>query len=182
MSSWPNPSALDAKTQAFPTLTAGQIARLVPVGKSRQVKPGDILFQPGDSSSQVAISILPVGSCLRQSGRSHAHPRCWRAVCPPYLPLVTFVQETSNVWPPPWVKGQFPFTLCIVLSRSFRTALPNTESLPITELASSTWHSVPLARNPSSPGATCSWGMAIRLALSMRLSIRQRNRWAENQT
>src|SRR3954469_5150802 len=49
MSNWSNPpSALDARTQAFPVLTAAQIARLRPVGKVRAVKPGDILFEPDD--------------------------------------------------------------------------------------------------------------------------------------
>lgn len=50
MSSWPNPSALNADTQAFPILSESQIARLKPAGKARQVKPGDILFEPGDTS------------------------------------------------------------------------------------------------------------------------------------
>src|SRR4051812_26543122 len=50
MSSWSNPSALNADTQAFPVLSAGQIARLKPAGKVRQVKPGDLLFEPGDTS------------------------------------------------------------------------------------------------------------------------------------
>lgn len=48
MSSWPNPSALDARTQAFPVLTESQIARIRPGAKVRPVKPGDILFEPGD--------------------------------------------------------------------------------------------------------------------------------------
>jgi thioredoxin reductase (NADPH) len=48
MSSWPAPSALDAATQAFPTLTPAQIARLRPGGKLRKVEPGEILFKPGD--------------------------------------------------------------------------------------------------------------------------------------
>jgi thioredoxin reductase (NADPH) len=49
VSSWPNPSALDSRTQTFPILTAAQIARLRPGGKSRDVKPGDILFEPDDT-------------------------------------------------------------------------------------------------------------------------------------
>jgi len=49
MSSWPTPSALDVNTQAFPVLTATQIARLRPSGKLRKVEPGEILFQPGDT-------------------------------------------------------------------------------------------------------------------------------------
>jgi thioredoxin reductase (NADPH) len=50
MSSPPLPSALDAKTQAFPALTAAQIARIRPIGKVRQVEKGEILFQPGDTT------------------------------------------------------------------------------------------------------------------------------------
>jgi thioredoxin reductase (NADPH) len=49
MSSPPLPSALDARTQAFPVLTPGQISRIQPSGKVRQVAKGDILFDPGDS-------------------------------------------------------------------------------------------------------------------------------------
>ncbi len=49
MATWPAPSALDAATQAFPTLTASQIARLRPGGKLRKVEPGEILFRPNDT-------------------------------------------------------------------------------------------------------------------------------------
>jgi len=45
----PVPSALDARTQAFPILTAAQIARIRPVGKVRNVSKGEILFEPGDT-------------------------------------------------------------------------------------------------------------------------------------
>ena len=41
------PSALDARTQAFPVLTAAQIDRVLPIGKVRQVQRGEILFEPG---------------------------------------------------------------------------------------------------------------------------------------
>ena len=44
------PSALDARTQAFPTLTEAQIARIRQSGHTRTVKPGDILFEPGDTA------------------------------------------------------------------------------------------------------------------------------------
>jgi thioredoxin reductase (NADPH) len=44
------PSALDARTQAFPVLTAAQIDRVLPVGKVRQVQKGEILFEPGDTN------------------------------------------------------------------------------------------------------------------------------------
>lgn len=50
MSIFPVPSALDATTQAFPKLSTSQIDRLRPAGKCRAVKPGDILFEPGDTS------------------------------------------------------------------------------------------------------------------------------------
>jgi thioredoxin reductase (NADPH) len=49
MSSPPLPSALDARTQVFPVLTPAQINRIQPSGKVRQVKKGDILFDPGDT-------------------------------------------------------------------------------------------------------------------------------------
>ncbi len=44
------PSALDARTQAFPTLTAGQVDRIRSCGKVRKVDRGEILFQPNDSN------------------------------------------------------------------------------------------------------------------------------------
>jgi thioredoxin reductase (NADPH) len=50
MSSSPAPSILDARTQAFPTLTAAQIERIRPFGKVRHVEAGEILFQPDDTS------------------------------------------------------------------------------------------------------------------------------------
>ncbi len=43
------PSALDARTQAFPALTREQIDRIRPFGHSRRVRPGEILFEPGDT-------------------------------------------------------------------------------------------------------------------------------------
>ena len=46
---WPVPSALDARTQAFPVLSTTQINRLRPGGKLRKVEPGEILFQPDDT-------------------------------------------------------------------------------------------------------------------------------------
>lgn len=49
MSSWPTPSALDANTQAFPALTAPQINRLRAGGSIRNVKRGEILFEPDDT-------------------------------------------------------------------------------------------------------------------------------------
>ena len=49
MSTWPVPSALDAGTQMFPVLKQPQIDRLIPYGEIRSVKPGDVLFEPGDT-------------------------------------------------------------------------------------------------------------------------------------
>ena len=47
MSTLPAPSALDARTQIFPILTPEQIDRIRPLGELREVKEGDILFEPG---------------------------------------------------------------------------------------------------------------------------------------
>src|SRR5881227_2670929 len=46
MSSAIVPSALDPKTQAFPTLTPVQIDRVRALGKVRSVRTGDVLFDP----------------------------------------------------------------------------------------------------------------------------------------
>jgi len=43
------PSALDARTQTFPFLTAAQIDRIRPCGHVRKVDRGEILFQPGQT-------------------------------------------------------------------------------------------------------------------------------------
>src|SRR6266852_6085735 len=50
MSSRPIPSALDARTQAFPVLTAAQISRVHSGSKLRPVKKGEILFELDDTS------------------------------------------------------------------------------------------------------------------------------------
>ncbi len=60
MSAWPAPSALDAATQIFPTLTPAQIARLRPVGQVRNVVAGEILFKPNDT--QVPFFVLLSGA------------------------------------------------------------------------------------------------------------------------
>jgi thioredoxin reductase (NADPH) len=44
------PSALDAASQAFPTLTGTQIDRIRRLGQSRHVQAGDILFEPDDTA------------------------------------------------------------------------------------------------------------------------------------
>ncbi|MFZ0335774.1 MAG: FAD-dependent oxidoreductase [Candidatus Acidiferrales bacterium] len=50
MSSQPVPSALDARTQAFPVLTPAQINRIRSISRLRQVKKDEILFDVGDTS------------------------------------------------------------------------------------------------------------------------------------
>ncbi|MGH9734719.1 MAG: FAD-dependent oxidoreductase [Candidatus Acidiferrales bacterium] len=49
MASIPVPSALDARTQAFPVLSESQINRVRQVAKPRRVAAGEILFEPGDT-------------------------------------------------------------------------------------------------------------------------------------
>ena len=44
------PSALDARTQAFPVLSVSQIDRIRSCSRSRQVAASDILFEPGDEN------------------------------------------------------------------------------------------------------------------------------------
>jgi thioredoxin reductase (NADPH) len=44
------PSALDARTQAFPLLAPAQIDRIRPMGRLRTVQTGEILFQPNDTA------------------------------------------------------------------------------------------------------------------------------------
>ena len=60
MSTWPAPSVLDPRTQAFPVLTAAQIGRLRPSGKLRKLELGEVLFQPGDTD--VPFFVLLSGS------------------------------------------------------------------------------------------------------------------------
>jgi thioredoxin reductase (NADPH) len=60
MSSVPVSSALDARTQSFPVLTAAQIDRVRSVGTLRAVKAGDILFEPEDTN--IPFFVLLSGS------------------------------------------------------------------------------------------------------------------------
>ena len=50
MSAFPVPSALDARTQAFPVLTPAQISRVRDLSELRQAKAGDVLFAPDDTN------------------------------------------------------------------------------------------------------------------------------------
>jgi thioredoxin reductase (NADPH) len=49
VSSLPNLSFLDARTQAFPVLTEAQISRVLSCGTLRRVRAGEILFEPDDT-------------------------------------------------------------------------------------------------------------------------------------
>ena len=60
MASQPIPSALDANSQAFPVLKAAQIDRVRTGSKLRQVRKGEILFEPGDTD--IPFFVLLSGS------------------------------------------------------------------------------------------------------------------------
>src|ERR1019366_6363902 len=60
MSSQLTPLAADVRGEAFPVLTAEQIGRIRLLSKVRNVKVGDILFEPGDSD--VPFFVLLSGS------------------------------------------------------------------------------------------------------------------------
>lgn len=60
MLTWPIPSVLDPRTQAFPVLTAAQISRIRADSKLRNVAQGEILFKPGDT--EVPFFVLVSGS------------------------------------------------------------------------------------------------------------------------
>ena len=65
------PSMLDPQTQAFPALTQAQIDRIRPYGKMRQVKAGEIVFEP-DASERFLLR-----AAFRQDG-SRAAGYGWR--------------------------------------------------------------------------------------------------------
>jgi thioredoxin reductase (NADPH) len=60
MSTWPVPSVPFSRTQSFPKLTSAQIDRIRPEGKVRQIKTGEILFEPGDTN--VPFFVLLTGA------------------------------------------------------------------------------------------------------------------------
>jgi len=66
------PSALDALTQAFPTLTAAQINRVRANAKVRQVRTGDILFEPGDTNVSLFV-VLSGGMEIVQADMTGEH-------------------------------------------------------------------------------------------------------------
>lgn len=57
MSTFPAPSAYDAATQMFPTLTEVQIRRVRSSAKVRQVAAGEVLFKPGDVGTAMYIPL-----------------------------------------------------------------------------------------------------------------------------
>jgi thioredoxin reductase (NADPH) len=60
MSTQLTPLSADVRGEAFPVLTAEQISRIRPVSKVRNVKVGEILFEPGDLD--IACFVLLSGS------------------------------------------------------------------------------------------------------------------------
>jgi thioredoxin reductase (NADPH) len=60
MSSQLTPLSADVRGEAFPSLTVEQISRVRPLSKVRNVKVGEILFEPGDSD--VSFFVLLSGS------------------------------------------------------------------------------------------------------------------------
>jgi thioredoxin reductase (NADPH) len=60
MSTQLTPLSADIRGETFPVLTAEQINRLRPLSKVREVKAGDILFEPGDSD--IPFFVLLSGS------------------------------------------------------------------------------------------------------------------------
>ncbi|HVN07656.1 MAG TPA: FAD-dependent oxidoreductase [Patescibacteria group bacterium] len=66
MSSPPVPSALDANTQTFPTLTDAQVARVRAVGKVRKVERGEILFEPGATNIPFFVVLSGIMEIVQQ--------------------------------------------------------------------------------------------------------------------
>src|SRR5947208_4615531 len=54
------PTMLDARTQAFPALSRAKIDRIRPLGQSRHVRAGEIVFEPNDTA--VPFFVLLSGS------------------------------------------------------------------------------------------------------------------------
>jgi thioredoxin reductase (NADPH) len=66
------PSALDARTQAFPILSVTQIDRIRSCSRSRHVAAGDILFEPGDENVPFYV-VLSGGMEIVQSDLAGEH-------------------------------------------------------------------------------------------------------------
>src|SRR5690242_8719513 len=61
------PSALNAQTQIFPTLTPAQIDRIRPLGHVRRVSVGEILFSPGQTSVPFFVLLSGVMEIVQPS-------------------------------------------------------------------------------------------------------------------
>ena len=57
------PMPAEVRAEAFPVLTSDQISRIRPLSKVRNVKAGDILFEPGDTD-------IPFLCCCRGAWKS----------------------------------------------------------------------------------------------------------------
>jgi len=94
MAAPPIPSALDARTQIFPSLTPSQIDRVRPQGRIRHVDRGEILFDVGDTN------IPPVRWTVM--GRSPSRPGCTTSMLPERMTkkglqaLCTLVSRSRN--------------------------------------------------------------------------------------
>ena len=104
MSTWPAPSVLDARTQAFPVLTTAQIDRIRPAGKLRKVEPGEILFQPDDmgipffvllSGGMEIVQPIPTGGAgLSWKSPPMCSSSSSRTICGASKPWIT----PANAW------------------------------------------------------------------------------------
>src|SRR4051794_15955232 len=59
---------IERREQMFPRLTPAQIARVSSVGHVKQVKPGDMLFEPGDQNLAFYVVIDGAVEILRPIG------------------------------------------------------------------------------------------------------------------
>ena len=73
MSTFPTPSALDAATQTFPTLTAAQIARIAPHGHARATHLGEVLVEQGDKVVPFFVVTAGEIEIVRPSGATETH-------------------------------------------------------------------------------------------------------------
>ena len=73
MTSPTTPLLADVRGEAFPVLTAEQINRVRPLSKVRQVKAGEILFEPGDSDVPFFV-LLSGGMEIVQPDRARRAP------------------------------------------------------------------------------------------------------------
>ena len=53
----PTPAAAARQAEAFPRLTAAQIARIEPHGRRREVQPGEVLGEPGEPVTRIFVVV-----------------------------------------------------------------------------------------------------------------------------